>query len=291
MRALFLLSAAWFAGLSCGPANAEPSQIGPAATAAAIGEKKSGELKPDAGTVTNEPAQGQPEQKSVAAAPPPPPPPPTLLIDIDLTKQRMVVTENGKAKYTWPISSGREGYRTPTGTFRPQWMAKMWYSKQYDDAPMPHSVFFKGGVAMHATYATGMLGRPASHGCIRLAPANAATIYGLVSSHGKAMTRIKVFGEPRDNTPVANKRQDRSPASANRSQYSYANGYASERYARQAPPRYYAQPRYRYSDNVYSGGYGYSPRYVYPGDAPYGYRPGRQVYRPYGGQRGYYYYD
>ena len=86
------------------------------------------------------------------------PPKPTLQVAINLSTQRMTVSENGVAKYTWPVSSGAEGYETPTGTFKPTWKTEMWYSRQYDMAPMPHSVFFSGGAAIHATYATHQLG-------------------------------------------------------------------------------------------------------------------------------------
>jgi lipoprotein-anchoring transpeptidase ErfK/SrfK len=157
----------------------------------------------------------------IAAEPPPPPPTPTLLVDIDLSTQRMTVSENGAAKYTWAISSARAGYRTPTGSFKPTWMSKMWYSRQYDMAPMPHAVFFSGGVAIHATYATGMLGNPASHGCVRLAPKNAATFYSLVNKHTKDLTRIAVHGTPRANGPAmaSNRRKGLQP-------YAYgSNGY------------------------------------------------------------------
>jgi L,D-transpeptidase catalytic domain len=97
----------------------------------------------------------------------------------------------------WKISSGvSDEFATPRGLFKPEWTAKMWYSKKYDDAPMPHAVFFKGGAAIHATQAVGRLGTPASHGCVRLAPGNAATFYGLVQRHGMAHTQIHVFGTP-----------------------------------------------------------------------------------------------
>ncbi len=72
----------------------------------------------------------------------------------------------------------------------------MWFSKKYDNAPMPHAVFFSGGVAVHATQSIGMLGQPASHGCVRLAPAHAARFYELVHKHGYQNTRIEVFGTP-----------------------------------------------------------------------------------------------
>ncbi len=113
----------------------------------------------------------------------------------------MVVTENGKPKHTWAVSSGAYGYPTPTGTFKPSWMSKMWYSKQYDNAPMPHSIFFKGGAAIHATSSIHLLGTPASHGCVRLAPSNAARLYAMVSRHGKDRTQISVHGRPKYTAP------------------------------------------------------------------------------------------
>ena len=117
---------------------------------------------------------------------PPPPPPVTLKVSINLTDQTMTVSENGETKHTWKISSGRRGYATPTGTYKPYRMHKMWHSRKYDWAPMPNAIFFHKGFAVHGTYATGALGRPASHGCIRLAPSNAKKLYQLVSRHGKA---------------------------------------------------------------------------------------------------------
>lgn len=153
----------------------------------------------------------------------PKPPEITLTIDIDLSRQQMTIKERGKVVGAWPISSGRSGYRTPTGTFRPLWQSHMWYSKKYDNAPMPHSVFFNGGVAMHATQATGMLGRPASHGCVRQSPANAAKTYALVSKHGYASTRIVVHGSPRDEAPsIARRGRDGVVNYAARTQSPYA---------------------------------------------------------------------
>lgn len=193
---------------------------------------------------TDEAKAERAKDETTAAAPPPPP---SLSIDINLTSQRMTVTENGVVKYTWAISSARAGYRTPTGTFKPQWLSRMWYSRQYDYAPMPHAIFFSGGTAIHATYATGMLGRPASHGCVRLAPSNAATLYKLVGKHGKDRTRISVHGVPSHRPPsVASKRLKERYASLPRGYryppgyggyaYSYASGYA-------APRAYYVKPR------------------------------------------------
>ena len=124
----------------------------------------------------------------------PKPLPPTLVARINLTSQTMTVQAAGKTVHSWKVSSGAPGYATPAGTFKPGWMAQMWHSRQYDDAPMPHSVFFNGGIAVHATTSIGNLGRAASHGCVRLAPANAATFYSLVTKHGMARTRIVVQG-------------------------------------------------------------------------------------------------
>lgn len=196
-----------------------------------------------------------------AAAAPPPPPAPTLLIDIDLTSQRMSVTENGTQKHTWPISSARAGYRTPAGTFKPQWMSKMWYSRQYDYSPMPHAIFFSGGTAIHATYATGALGRPASHGCVRLAPGNAATIFKLVNKHGKDLTRITVHGTPRYREPaVAGRRDSRRYASASRSSryvQGYYGGYAYYAPSAQSPRAYYTKRQRRVVQRGYYSGYSY----------------------------------
>jgi hypothetical protein len=109
----------------------------------------------------------------------------------------MTVKQMGGDTYVWPISSAAYGYTTPTGTFRPTWMSRMHYSKQYDLAPMPNAIFFHRGAAIHGTQAIRQLGRPASHGCVRLAPRNAATLFALVNRHGKAQTKIVVHGKPK----------------------------------------------------------------------------------------------
>jgi len=114
-------------------------------------------------------------------------------IDIDLTKQRMVVADKRGAKHVWPISSARRGYVTPRGQFRPTVLRRMHYSRKYDNAPMPHSIFFRGGYAIHGTNAVGQLGRPASHGCVRLAPGAAARLFAMVKRDG---ARIRITGAP-----------------------------------------------------------------------------------------------
>jgi lipoprotein-anchoring transpeptidase ErfK/SrfK len=116
----------------------------------------------------------------------------TLILNADLRTQRLTVIEDGKPRHTWLISSGRAGFATQTGTFRPQWASRLWHSRQYDDAPMPHAVFFHRGMAFHATTAVGMLGKPASHGCIRLSAVNAALLFKLVHKHGFVHTKIIV---------------------------------------------------------------------------------------------------
>ena len=116
----------------------------------------------------------------------------TVRATIDLSSQRMYVSLGGKPLYTWAISSGRKGYRTPTGSYRPTRMHRKYYSRKYDNAPMPHSIFFRGGYAIHGTNHVRNLGRPASHGCVRLHPDNARRLYNLVTKYGRGNTSIRV---------------------------------------------------------------------------------------------------
>lgn len=143
------------------------------------------------------------EAAAPAAEPAKPAPKPvTLVANIDLTTQRMHVVADGKSIHSWPISSGREGFETPAGRWKASWMAKTWFSRQYDDAPMPHAVFFHNGMAVHATQATGQLGRAASHGCIRLSPANAEVFYNLVRRHGLTSTEFRITGKAKTPPPA-----------------------------------------------------------------------------------------
>jgi hypothetical protein len=105
-------------------------------------------------------------------------------ISVNLSSQRMVVQSDSGASYSWPISSARAGYVTPRGTYHPTSLQTMHRSKKYHNSPMPHSIFFNGGYAIHGTYAVGALGRPASHGCLRISPSNAATLFSLVRREG-----------------------------------------------------------------------------------------------------------
>ena len=99
-----------------------------------------------------------------------------MRINIDLSSQTMHVS-SANGSYDWRISTARSGYRTPRGTYRPYMLQRSHFSHKYHMSPMPYSIFFAGGYAIHGTYETGSLGRPASHGCIRLAPGNAATFF------------------------------------------------------------------------------------------------------------------
>ena len=115
-----------------------------------------------------------------------------VVAHIDLSSQRMNVTVDGRHYASWKVSTARRGYRTPVGSWRPKWLARMHYSRKYDMSPMPHSIFFLGGYAIHGTNSIKRLGRPASHGCIRLHPSNARKLFSLVKQHGMRNTRIRI---------------------------------------------------------------------------------------------------
>jgi lipoprotein-anchoring transpeptidase ErfK/SrfK len=109
-----------------------------------------------------------------------------IVARIDNSQQRMRVYVDGALAHAWPVSTARRGYRTPAGHYRVQRMERMWYSRKYDWSPMPHALFFRGGYAIHGTYSVRQLGRPASHGCVRLAPGNARTLFEMVRARGGA---------------------------------------------------------------------------------------------------------
>ena len=104
--------------------------------------------------------------------------------------QRMQVYVGDRLTYSWPVSTARRGFWTPPGYYRVQRMERMWHSRKYGMAPMPYSLFFHGGYAIHGTSAVGQLGRPASHGCVRLAPGNARTLFGLAQRYGGAQVVV-----------------------------------------------------------------------------------------------------
>ena len=118
-----------------------------------------------------------------------------LDITIDKTTQRMTVKVDGVRRHTWKVSTGKFGYSTPGGSYRPFRMEKTHFSSEWDDAPMPHSIFFTyRGHAIHGTNQTRRLGRPASHGCVRLSRRNAAKLYSLVNREGMGNTQIRITG-------------------------------------------------------------------------------------------------
>ncbi|MFO1123426.1 MAG: L,D-transpeptidase [Hyphomicrobiales bacterium] len=118
-----------------------------------------------------------------------------LVITINKVSQKMTVTLDGETKYKWPVSTGAPGYDTPSGTFRPFRMEKEHFSKEWDDAPMPYSIFFTPqGHAVHGSYHVKSLGRRASHGCVRLHPDNAAKLFALVKSTGMSNTAVIIKG-------------------------------------------------------------------------------------------------
>ncbi|MFK3963723.1 L,D-transpeptidase [Ensifer adhaerens] len=115
-----------------------------------------------------------------------------LIADISLSSQTMTVRQYGVVMYRWKVSTARKGYVTPRGSWSAKWLSRNHRSRKYDDAPMPYAVFFNGGYAIHATYDIKRLGRPASHGCVRLHPNNAAEFFALTREHGLKNTRIVI---------------------------------------------------------------------------------------------------
>jgi len=209
-----------------------------------------------------------------------------VMIRVDKSTQRMTVAVDGQTRYVWPVSTGIARYDTPDGDFRPFRMEKDHFSKEWDDAPMPYSIFFtKQGHAIHGTNHTS-LGRPASHGCVRLSVANAAKLWELVTEQGMNKTKVVLTGELPTSDLIA-RRQDRrysndettgsAPAESNvpgypRS-YSNDNGYYAQQqqrtytydnsyYAQQQAPRtVYRQQQYPY--------YQQQPVYREPAPAPF----------------------
>jgi len=124
------------------------------------------------------------------------PGPAGVFAKVNLARQQMDVTINRgngvKETYSWKVSTGRRGFETPPGKFRPDYLDEMHYSSKYENAPMPYSVFFNDGIAVHATSETRHLGRPASHGCVRLDKANAEVFFRAVHEIGMMRTAIIV---------------------------------------------------------------------------------------------------
>ena len=145
----------------------------------------------------------------------------TIHVTIDKSRQRMTVALDGVTKYEWPVSTGKAGYSTPSGAYTATSMNEIWYSKEWDNAPMPHSVFFrKDGYAIHGSLEVRNLGRPASHGCVRISPENAATFFALVKKVGLKNTEVVLTGV----TPGGEYKVARSPEA----RYGDDNGYYAQ---------------------------------------------------------------
>jgi hypothetical protein len=194
-------------------------------------------------------------------------------ITIDKSTQEMVVAKDGRPLYHWAVSTGRPGYDTPNGKFRAFRMEKDHRSKEWDDAPMPYSIFFtQKGHAIHGYLDTKNIGRPASHGCVRLTPANAEKLWALVEKEGVLNTTVTLTGQtPRGGGPAVAKRQlprpdDLGQGYAGPQQQPYGQQPYGQRYGTNQPtygnPYYAQQPVY--AQPQYGQPYYAQPQYVQP---------------------------
>jgi L,D-transpeptidase catalytic domain len=176
-----------------------------------------------------------------------------ILVTVDKSTQQMTVDVDGARRWTWPVSTGVPGHDTPSGNYTAFRMEADHYSKEWDDAPMPHSIFFtKKGHAIHGSFAR-HIGGPASHGCVRLAPENAAKLYALVEQQGLPNTKVVLTGDVQ--VAMAHRggaAKERPRAAAARP----APQYAQRAYQRPAADSYYP--------GTYQQNYSYQPyRYGY----------------------------
>jgi hypothetical protein len=163
-----------------------------------------------------------------------------VVVTIDKSTQRMSVAVDGATRYSFAVSTGRAGYGTPNGTYHPERLARTWFSKKYYNSPMPHSIFFHGGFAIHGSYEISRLGGPASHGCVRLHPSNAATLYALVQKEGAGNTSIVITGSAPAESHYAHA-QPRQQYQYDQGGYDRQPGYQSYQ---QAPAYQYQRPDY-----------------------------------------------
>jgi hypothetical protein len=161
-----------------------------------------------------------------------------IFITVDKSTQSMTVARNGQLLYVWPVSTGRVGYATPSGSFTAFRMEEDHYSREWDEAPMPYSIFFtKIGHAIHGSYETKKLGSPVSHGCVRLSPAHAATLFAMVRNDGVTHTKVVLVGSER---LALGRRGPEAIRGDRATQRSY------NRYTKYPQPQY-VQPDYLYS--------------------------------------------
>jgi hypothetical protein len=207
-----------------------------------------------------------------------------VVITVDQGAQRMLVTVDGTTRYDWPVSTGRAGYNTPDGTFKPNRMELMHYSNEYEDAPMPHSIFFDlNGHAIHGFSDTPHLGMAVSHGCVRLSPANAAVLFDIVKSEGIADTTVIVRGHIPPRGPLIARRQGpQQQAAAQPAQTE--PGYGQPAYGE--PPPSAGQPAYgqTYGQQAYGQQVYGQPTYGQQGYAQQGYGPQSYAQQSYYGR-------
>ena len=157
-------------------------------------EPESGESGANAATDEAKPDDADPDADAAAIEAPKS----SVVINIDKSTQEMTVFKDGVELYAWPVSTGTRGYSTPSGSYTASSMNEIWYSKQWDNAPMPHAIFFtKKGHAIHGTLEERNLGNAASHGCVRLSRANAKTLFHLVKETGLENTQVVLTGVTR----------------------------------------------------------------------------------------------
>jgi hypothetical protein len=130
---------------------------------------------------------------------------------VDKTTQRIAVVQDGYLRYLWPVSTGRDGYGTPNGTYVPERLERSWFSKEYYNAPMPYAIFFHNGYAIHGSNDIARLGGPASHGCVRLYPQHAAILFDMVEREGPGNTTIVVGGDSQPDAQVSRYRNPVDP--------------------------------------------------------------------------------
>ena len=209
-----------------------------------------------------------------------------ITVNIDKNTQTMTVAVDGAQRYVWPVSTGRPGYDTPNGTFKPNRMDADHLSQEWDNAPMPHSIFFDmNGHAIHGFFDVKHLGSPVSHGCVRLSPDHAATLFKLVSTEGMKETTVVVAGRtPAGRMPEVARRQvspEPAPEDASGQPMQIAPGYP------QQGPQDYAWGRQR----GYAPQQGYAEAQVPPGYPPPPSYDQQSYYRqaqPYDARQGYY---
>ncbi len=111
---------------------------------------------------------------------------------VSLATQEMRVLLDGRLDAVWPVSTARRGKVTPLGSWSPNFLSRHHRSSLYRGAPMPFSIFFHGNYAIHGTNEIDKLGRPASAGCVRLAPENAEILFDRAERDGLKQMRITI---------------------------------------------------------------------------------------------------